>query len=147
LFAVTGEPVDVDIEVKSPCNRNGICEPESGESEENCPDCFPKEKRCTPSEKFCVSDYLFICNDDGSAYSFEYCLYGCSDGGCVLPVAGTTTGMAVATDPVFIFVVVILAAVIVYMLVLVKRMRREMQKAEKRKISYEDVKAITKGEK
>ena len=142
LYAVTGEPVPVEITVTSPCNGNDVCEPERGEERENCPDCISLQvSRCVPSETYCVDDDLFTCSDDGSDYIIEECALGCANGACI-GAAGAPAGMAVALNPVFISVTAVLLTVVVYLTLLLKRMRVELVSIEERKSSNEDVKKI-----
>ena len=145
LFALTGEPVPVDIVVTRPCNGNGVCEPDIGEDRENCPDCFREARaKCVPNEKYCIDEYLTHCNEDGSDYTLESCPYGCFEGECIPLGGGPPTGMAVALNPFFILVIAVLLTVLAYLTLLVKRMRRELVSAEERKTSNEDVKNIVK---
>jgi len=147
-FALVGEQVLVDFDVRSPCNRDDVCDVELGETEENCPDCFPEESIsiCIPSQKYCSGGYLFTCNEDGSDYSFKECPFGCADDACILGTTGPLAGMVVATNPVIIPVIVVLLVAVIYLAVLAKRMRKQITRAEERRISHEDVKAITKAE-
>jgi hypothetical protein len=146
LFAITGEPVPVDIQVTSPCNENGVCEPELGEDRENCPDCIRLSPgMCVPSERYCLGDYLFECSADGSDYSLEQCDFGCAGDACLISAPGPLAGMAVAlTNPVFVSVLAILLTIIIFLSLLVKRMRSELLRVEERKASNEDVKKIVK---
>jgi len=145
LFALSGEPVLVDIRVTSPCNENDVCEPERGEDRENCPDCIRiVPGRCVPSEKYCVDDYLFRCSADGSEYSLGRCDFGCAGDACLLAGGGTSAGMAIALNPVFVSVLAVLLTVVIYLALLVKRMRNELLNVEEVKISHEDVKKIVK---
>ncbi|MBN2331167.1 MAG: PGF-pre-PGF domain-containing protein [Candidatus Aenigmarchaeota archaeon] len=143
-FALSGEPVPVVIEISSPCNGNDVCEPERGEDRDNCPDCvILAQTRCIPSEKYCSGDSLFECSEDGSAFTLETCVFGCADGACLLSAPGVA-GMAVAQDPLFVTVVAALLAVILLLAVLVKRMRSELLKVERRKDSNEEFKKLVK---
>ena len=142
LFAVTGEPVPVQIEVSSPCNGNDFCEPDLGEDRENCPDCISlRPNVCVPSETYCVDDDLFTCSEDGTDYIIEQCALGCANGACI-GSAGAPAGMAVALNPVFISVVAVLLTVVVYLTLLVRKMRGEIMNIEESKASHEDIKKI-----
>jgi hypothetical protein len=141
LFALSGEPVPVEIRVSSPCNGNDVCEPQLGEDEENCHDCISlAQTRCIPSERYCSGDYLLECSEDGSEYTLRLCSYGCAGDACLL----STAGMAVALNPVIVTVVAVMLAVIILLTFLVKRMRSELLKIEERKESHEEVKRIVK---
>ena len=147
-FALSGEPVPVTFTVTSQCNRNGLCEPENGEDRDTCPDCVSRaaSPMCVPSQKYCFNaNYLFVCDQNGTEYRFEECTLGCVDDACIAGAVGPVTGMAVASNPIFILVVAVLLTVVLYLSVLLKRMRKEIRKSEEKKISYEDVKAIVKG--
>ncbi|MCK5548334.1 MAG: hypothetical protein KAI64_04925, partial [Thermoplasmata archaeon] len=58
--------------------------------------------------------------------------------------AGAPAGMAVALNPVFISVTAVLLTVVVYLTLLVKRMRSELINMEESKSSHEDIKKIVK---
>jgi PGF-pre-PGF domain-containing protein len=143
-FAVTGEPMSVNIVVTRPCNNNGVCELSRGEDVENCNDCIRRitGSKCVPSERYCLDDYLFECSEDGSEYALNECRGGCSQGECIM--LGAPTGMAVAMNPVFIFLVVALLSIITYLTVLVKRTKRKLQKAEELKHTHAGFKAMAK---
>lgn len=144
-FALSGEPVPVEIDISSPCNGNDVCEPGLGEDSENCPDCvIITQTRCIPLEKYCSGDSLFECSDDGSDYTIEPCVFGCANDACLLSAPGPTAGMAVARDPLFVTVVAVMLAAIILLTVLVKRMRRDLRKVEQRRESHEDVKKLVK---
>jgi hypothetical protein len=144
-FGVTGEPVPVEIDVSSPCNGNDVCEPELGEDRENCPDCvILAQTICVPYDKYCSGDSLLECNDDGSDYSLEPCVFGCANDACLLSAPSPIAGMAVAQDPLFITIVAVMLAVILLLTFLVKRMRNELLKVDQRRESHEDVKKLVK---
>lgn len=144
-FALSGEPVPVEIEISSPCNGNDVCEPGRGEDRENCPDCvILTQTRCIPFEKYCSDDSLFECSNDGSAYTLEPCDFGCANDACLLSAPGPIAGMAVAQDPLFVTVVAVMLAVIILLTVFVKRMRGDLLKVEQRRESHEDVKKLVK---
>ena len=146
LFALSGEPVPVDIVISSHCNGNDVCEPGLGEDRENCHDCISiTQTLCVPAEKYCSGDSLFECSGDGSEYTLEPCDFGCAGDACLLSATGLTTGMAVAQEPLFVAVVAAMMAVIILLTFLVKRMRSELLKVEQRKESHEDVKKLVKG--
>ena len=146
VFALSGEPVPVGIRVTSPCDGDGICEPERGEDSENCPECVAiRTAVCVPAERYCIdSSNLLVCNDVGSDYSVDPCGFGCADGKCLTSPASPLAGMLVGANPLFASVVAILLMIIIYLAMLVKRVRGELTKAEKRKKSYEDIKAFAK---
>jgi hypothetical protein len=145
-FALTGEPVPVVIGISGPCNENDVCEPEMGEDSDNCPDCVTLAQTiCVPSETYCSGDSMFECSGDGTAYTLETCAFGCADGACLLSPLGATAGMAVAQNPLFVTVVVVLLAVILLLAFIVRRMRSELLKVERRNDSNEEVKKLVKG--
>jgi PGF-pre-PGF domain-containing protein len=130
VFAVTAEPVPVQIDFVRHCDGNGVCDVGKGENEENCNDCSPALSgvKCAPSEAYCTGDSLFTCNGDGSDYSIEACANGCLDGRClVFPAA---TGMTVVSSPFFMGVVAVLVLVITYMVFSLRNMRRKLSSAE-----------------
>jgi PGF-pre-PGF domain-containing protein len=131
VFAVTAEPVPVQIEFVRHCDGNGVCEAVKGETEENCNDCSPSVagSKCAPSETYCNGDALFTCSDDGSSYSIETCANGCLDGRCLAYPA--PTGMVVVGSPFFMGVVAVLVMVITYMLFSLRNVRRRLSSAER----------------
>ncbi len=146
-FALSGEPVPVEIRVTSPCNGNDVCEPERGEDEENCPDCISASQSiCVPAERYCIGDDVFECSADGSSYTILSCDFGCVDGECLLSAPWPTAGMAVALDPVFVSVIIVMLAAISYLALVVRSTRRELLRLEERKPSNEDIKKIMKRE-
>jgi hypothetical protein len=144
-FALTGEPMPVNIRVQRPCNNDGVCELSRGENAENCNDCIGRitGSRCVPSEKYCLDDSLFECSEDGTGYTLSECEGGCSDGECIISGA-PTAGMAVAMNPVFIFLVAVLLSVIAYLAVLVKRLKGRVHRAEELKHSHSGFNAMSK---
>jgi hypothetical protein len=145
LFAVTGEPVLVDIDITSPCNGNDVCEPGRGEDSENCPDCVSlAQAPCFPSERRCIDDSsLLVCDDDGSGYDIEPCAFGCSGGACLSP-AGALAGAAVGLNPVLLSVVAALVMVVAYLTLMVHRARLQLSKMEVKKPNHEEVKKLVK---
>lgn len=131
FFAVTAEPVPVDIRFTLHCDGDGTCEPGSGEDEESCGDCqLPlAHTKCAPYGTYCSGDSLLTCSSDGSDYTIQDCENGCLSGRCLeYPAA---TGMAVAGSPVFIIVVVALVSVIAYMVFSLRGMRKKLISIEK----------------
>jgi PGF-pre-PGF domain-containing protein len=131
FFAVTAEPVPVQIDFSIHCDADGTCEPQSGEDEESCGDCkLPlTQTKCAPYRTYCSGDSLFTCSSDGSDYEIQDCENGCLDGRCLeYPPA---TGMAVAGSPVFIAVVAALVSVIAYMVFSLIGMRKKLSSIER----------------
>jgi PGF-pre-PGF domain-containing protein len=145
VFALTGEPMPVNIVISTVCNENDICEPDIGEDNENCPDClrrFPGSV-CIPGGRSCVGGDLMICSDYGTGYRLQRCDHGCSGDACLLSPPGLPTGMFVAADPVFISVVTILAVIIIYLAFSIRKTKEKLERAESRKQSNEELKAIS----
>jgi len=144
LFAVTGEPLPLAFRQTSYCNENGICEPDSGETQENCGDCLSRVSSdiCVPLKDTCAGDYVMHCSSDGMGYELELCDYGCSEGACInggLPAAG----MAVAGNPVFLSVVALLASVIAYLVFSLRRMRQTLYRVEKAATTQDNLRIVT----
>jgi len=146
LFSLVGEPVPVTFTVSSQCNRNYACEPALGETEETCGDCMAAQAatKCVASQRFCTGGYLFVCNDDGSDYRYEDCTFGCIDDACIASSAGPLTGMTTAANPFIIAAFTVLVIVIIYLALMVKGMKNEIGKADRRRQSHEDLKALVK---
>jgi hypothetical protein len=65
------------------CNNNGVCEPDRGETIQNCPNDCVAGAVCTGGDKRCSGNVLEECVSDGSGWSRkEICKYGCSDKQC-----------------------------------------------------------------
>ena len=91
------------------CNNNGICEPELGENENNCPGDCPISVICEPYTSRCVEDVLQLCNEFGTDWiDVDTCEFGCSDGECNPKPADTSYMLLL------IAVVLAIAAVIIY---------------------------------
>jgi len=147
FFAVTGEPVPVKFDVNTPCNNDGVCNGESGEDNENCPDCISRlAVVCIPGERYCMEDSLFVCRDDGLDYSLVKCDAGCAGGACVSPEVGIT-GALLSDNPVYISVIAVLLTVIVYLTMMVRRTRHMLHNAERTRHYHEDIKDIAKRKK
>ena len=146
-FIVTGEPVPFDFAVTSQCNGNTLCEPELGEDAESCRDCAVRNfTRCVPSQRFCLNeDYLFVCDAAGAEYWYEECALGCSEDECLTGVLGGPAGMSVAFGGVLVSAVGFLLAVVFYMGLSIRRMRKELRRAEDRRASHEDLKMLARG--
>jgi PGF-pre-PGF domain-containing protein len=131
IFAVTAEPVPVQIDFVRHCDGNGVCDAAAGENEENCNDCLSavSAAKCVPSQAYCSGDSLFTCNADGSNYTIEACANGCLDGRCLAYPA--PTGMVVMGSPFFMGVVAVLVAIIAYMVFSLMGMRKRLYSAEK----------------
>jgi PGF-pre-PGF domain-containing protein len=142
LFAVTGEPVPVEVAFNMGCDGDGVCEPENGEDNENCRDCLSNAPpaKCVPSEKHCLDDMLLTCSEDGADYVLEMCANGCVDGACVPP--GVPTGMAVYSGSILLFVVVVLVIVIAYLVFTLKGLRRSLSNVERVRASHEQLASI-----
>jgi len=143
-YAVTGEPLPIGFDVSRPCNGNRVCEPGFGETSENCPDCVTVlTGKCVPGEQYCMGDYVFSCNSEGSDYALEKCDYGCADGKCAaVSSSSIPSGMIVAANPYVLSVVVILLAVVLYMGFALKRVRDELRRLEKQKSRPENIKEM-----
>jgi hypothetical protein len=131
FFAVTAEPVPVQIDFVLHCDGDGTCEPQSGEDEESCGDCqlALTRTKCAPFGAYCSGDSLFTCSSDGSDYAIQECENGCLNGRCLEYPA--PTGMAVAASPVFIVVVVALVSVIAYMVFSLRNIRKKISSVER----------------
>ena len=147
FFAVTGEPVPVKFNVNTPCNNDGVCNGESGEDNENCPDCISRlAVVCIPGERYCMADSLFICRDDGLDYSLVKCDAGCAGDACISPEGGIT-GALLGDNPVYISVIAVLLTVIAYLSIMVRRTRHMLHSAERTRHYHEDIKDIAKRKK
>jgi len=93
----------------APCDNDGTCEPEQGETSENCPnDCPTDETVCTPSDMRCSGDNLQQCNEYGTAWvTTTTCEHGCSGAQCNDAPAAGGTWIIIAVVAVVVAVVVI----------------------------------------
>jgi hypothetical protein len=147
VYTIVGESLPVEFSYSSSCNRNGVCEPEQGEYEANCSDCYEEPVICGPEGSACTGDFLITCGTDGSVYRMDECLYGCSDGECLSSSGFPATGLFLGTEPMFLAVVVALFVVVAYLAFNAGRIRREIGRLDDRRNFHEDVKSIVKGRK
>ncbi len=144
-FAVSGQPLPVSIEVTSYCNSNGACEPEAGENVENCMDCLRRADSnvCVPMEKTCAGSNIMVCNDFGTGFSVEQCLYECAEGECTEPtLTGAVTGFFVAENAYLLGIVALLASVIAFLGFSLKRTRDDLNRIERVATSNESMKNL-----
>lgn len=147
VFAIYGEIVPVEININIQCNENGFCESELGEDRENCPDCLVLDHTyCAPSEKYCVDENLFVCTSDGNSYELEECEFGCSGKACLASGSAPFTGMAITLNPVFLGVITILLSTILFLGLVVRKMRRQVMSTQDRRNFHGDAMELAKRE-
>jgi hypothetical protein len=144
VFAVTGEPIPFKFRVTSHCNGNDVCEPEEGETQENCGDCLNRVTSdiCVPFKVSCAGNYLMECNSGGTDYELTPCDFGCSDGACTTPDPLPAAGMFISQNPVYFAVIALLSSIIAYLVFTLRRTKEALIRVEKIATSQDNIRTI-----
>lgn len=144
IFMVTGEPLPFAFEMTAQCNGNDVCEPEEGETAENCGDCLRRVTNdiCVPFQSTCAGDYVMECNSDGTDYTLTPCDAYCSEGACVSAGILPAAGMFISQNPLYFVVVAMLSSIIAYLFFSLRRTKEALLRVEKIATSQDNLKNI-----